>query len=147
MLSRYSYGLDACLSITDSDVRFFLFFIFFWVKRNRVHYYWSHYRVIVRVQDDDGLWGLWSSRWNYWQKKAKYPEQTCPNVVLSTTNPTWPDLGSNPGSRGGKPGTNSLSYSTDCMRFFSSPKRPDRLWCPPSLLSNPVCTEGSFPSR
>jgi hypothetical protein len=30
----------------------------------------------------------------------------------STTNPTWPDLGSYPGRRGGKPATNRLSYGT-----------------------------------
>jgi hypothetical protein len=35
-----------------------------------------------------------------------------PSATLSTTNPTWPDLGSNPGSRGGKPVTNRLSYGT-----------------------------------
>jgi hypothetical protein len=29
---------------------------------------------------------------------------------LSTTNPTWPDPGSNPGRRSGKPVTNRLSY-------------------------------------
>jgi hypothetical protein len=29
---------------------------------------------------------------------------------LTTTNPTWPDPGSNPGRRGGKPATNRLSY-------------------------------------
>jgi hypothetical protein len=29
---------------------------------------------------------------------------------LSTTNPTWPDPGANPGRRGGKPATNRLSY-------------------------------------
>jgi hypothetical protein len=29
---------------------------------------------------------------------------------MSTTNPTWPDTGSNPGRRDGKPATNSLSY-------------------------------------
>jgi hypothetical protein len=29
---------------------------------------------------------------------------------LSTTNPTWPDPGLNPGRRGGKPATNRLSY-------------------------------------
>jgi hypothetical protein len=38
--------------------------------------------------------------------------QTCPNATSSTTNPTWPDLGSNPGRRGGEPATNSLSYGT-----------------------------------
>jgi hypothetical protein len=40
-----------------------------------------------------------------------YSEKTCPNAALSTTNPTCcPDA--NPGSRGGKPATNSLSYGT-----------------------------------
>jgi hypothetical protein len=39
-----------------------------------------------------------------WQGKPKYSEKACPNVALSTTNPTCcPD--SNPGSRDGKPAT------------------------------------------
>jgi hypothetical protein len=33
-----------------------------------------------------------------------------PRATLSTTNTTWPDPGSNPGRRGGKPATNRLSY-------------------------------------
>jgi hypothetical protein len=33
-----------------------------------------------------------------------------PNATLSTTNPAWPDLGSNPDRRGGKPVNNRLSY-------------------------------------
>jgi hypothetical protein len=33
-----------------------------------------------------------------------------PTATLSTTNPTWPDPGSIPGRRGGKPATNRLSY-------------------------------------
>jgi hypothetical protein len=37
---------------------------------------------------------------------------TCPSATLSTTNPTWPDPGLNPGCRGGKPATNRLSYGT-----------------------------------
>jgi hypothetical protein len=37
-------------------------------------------------------------------------EKNCPSVTLSTTNPTWPDPGSNPGRHGGKPATNRLSY-------------------------------------
>jgi hypothetical protein len=54
---------------------------------------------------------VWSSRWNEnWQGKLKYSEKTCPGATLSTINPTWPDLGSNPGRRGGKPATNGLSY-------------------------------------
>jgi hypothetical protein len=56
------------------------------------------------------LWG-WRILWNEdWQGKPKYAEKTCPSATLSTTNPTWPDLGSNPGRRGGKPATNRLSY-------------------------------------
>jgi hypothetical protein len=39
-------------------------------------------------------------------------KKTCPSATLSTTNPTWPDLGSNPGRRGVKPATNRLSYGT-----------------------------------
>jgi hypothetical protein len=31
---------------------------------------------------------------------------------LSITNPTWPDPGSNPSRRGGKPATNRLNYGT-----------------------------------
>jgi hypothetical protein len=38
--------------------------------------------------------------------------ETCPSATLSTTNPTRPDQGSNPGRCNGKPGTNSLSYGT-----------------------------------
>jgi hypothetical protein len=36
--------------------------------------------------------------------------ENLPPATLSTTNPTWPDPGSNPGRRGGKPATNCLSY-------------------------------------
>jgi hypothetical protein len=38
--------------------------------------------------------------------------ENLPQSTLSTANPTWPDLGSNPGRRGGKPATNRLSYGT-----------------------------------
>jgi hypothetical protein len=62
---------------------------------------------------DDRWWWVWSSRWNEnWQGKPKYSEKTCPSSTLSTTNPTWSDLGWNPGRRGGKPATNRLSYDT-----------------------------------
>jgi hypothetical protein len=40
-------------------------------------------------------------------------------ATLSTTNPTCPDLGLNPSSRGGKPATNSLSYGTACVQCNS----------------------------
>jgi hypothetical protein len=56
------------------------------------------------------LW-WWRNWWNEdWQGKPKYSEKTCPSATLSTTNPTWPDPGSNTGRRGGKPATNHLSY-------------------------------------
>jgi hypothetical protein len=49
--------------------------------------------------------------WNKdWQGKPKYSEKICPRGTLFTTNPTWLDPVLNPGSRGGKPATNRLSY-------------------------------------
>jgi hypothetical protein len=66
---------------------------------------------IVPARDD--RWWMCSSRWNEnWQRKPKYSEKTCLSVTLSTTNPTWFDLVSNLGRRGGKPATNRLSYGT-----------------------------------
>jgi hypothetical protein len=65
------------------------------------------------VPAPDCRWWAWSSRWNEnWQGKPTYSEKTCPNSTSSTTNPTWPDLGSNPGCRCGKPATNRLSFGT-----------------------------------
>jgi hypothetical protein len=52
-----------------------------------------------------------------WQGKPKYSEKTCPSAILSTTNPTWPDSGANPGRRGGKPATNRLSYGAAFLCF------------------------------
>jgi hypothetical protein len=58
-------------------------------------------------------WRIW---WNEdWQGKPNYSEKTCPSATLSTTNPTWPAPGSNPGRRGGKPATNRLSYGAACL--------------------------------
>jgi hypothetical protein len=57
------------------------------------------------------LWWWWRIWWNEdWRRKPKYWEKPFPSATLSTTNPTWPDPGSNPGRRGGKPATNRLSY-------------------------------------
>jgi hypothetical protein len=70
---------------------------------------------IVRAPDD-GFWWVWSIRWKEnWQGKPKYSEETCLSVTLSIKNPTWPDLGPNPGRRGGKPVTNRPSYGTDLV--------------------------------
>jgi hypothetical protein len=78
-------------------------------------WYCGHYWPIAPASDDRRWW-LWSSRWNEgWQGKPKYWEKTCPSATLSTTNLTWPDLGSNPGGYGGKPATNRLSYG---VTFF-----------------------------
>jgi hypothetical protein len=59
----------------------------------------------VPVPDDKWVWSIW---WNEnWHGKPKYSRENRPNATLSITNPTWPDLGSNPSSRGRK-----LSYDT-----------------------------------
>jgi hypothetical protein len=88
------------------------FFYLSGVVRNRVHYYWGHYWPIVPAPDDDGQWWAWSSRRNALQGKQKSSEKTCPSAALSTTNPRWLGLSSNPDLRGGKPATNRLSYDT-----------------------------------
>jgi hypothetical protein len=44
-----------------------------------------------------------------------YSEETYSRVIVSITNLTWLELGSNPGCRGGKPATNRLSYGTALM--------------------------------
>jgi hypothetical protein len=49
---------------------------------------------------------------NEWQGKRKYSGKICPNAALSTTDPTYIELGSNPDRRRAKPTTNSLSYGT-----------------------------------
>jgi hypothetical protein len=66
---------------------------------------------VVSALDD--RWWAWNSRLNEnWQGKLKYLEKTCTSAILSTTNPTWPDLGSIPGCRSGKLVTNCLSNGT-----------------------------------
>jgi hypothetical protein len=47
-----------------------------------------------------------------WQGKPKYSEKPYRSATLSTTNPTWPDLGSNTARRGWKPASNRFSYGT-----------------------------------
>jgi hypothetical protein len=56
---------------------------------------------------------MWSSKWNEnWQGRPKYSEKKLPQCHLSTTNSTCNGLDSKPGSSGGKPAMNHLSYST-----------------------------------
>jgi hypothetical protein len=79
-------------------------------SRSTCPLYCGHFWPIVPAPDDRWGW-LWSNWWNEdWQGKTKYSEKTCPSATLSTTNPTWPDPGSNQGRRCGKTATNRLSY-------------------------------------
>jgi hypothetical protein len=58
--------------------------------------------------------------WNEnWQGKPKYSAETCPSAILSTTNPTWPDPGANPGRCSGKPATSRLSCGTADLHLTS----------------------------
>jgi hypothetical protein len=43
--------------------------------------------------------------------------KACPSATLSTTNPTWIDLGANPGLCGKRPATNDLSHGTAQHEF------------------------------
>jgi hypothetical protein len=65
----------------------------------------SNWPIVLAPSDfeDEEFGGIWMG-------KPKYSEKTCPSATLSTTNPTSPDAGSNPGRRGGKPTNNRLSY-------------------------------------
>jgi hypothetical protein len=85
---------------------------------------------------DNRWWWMWSSRWNEnWQGKPKYSEKTCFSAALSTTNPSWPDLGLNPGRRGGKPAINRLTCrSHKCKTSFLILACVLRHFLPPSLL-------------
>jgi hypothetical protein len=96
---------------------FQVFFSFSGWGETESTWYVGHCWPIVRASDD--RWWLWSSRWNEdLQGTPKYSEKTCPSATLSTTDPTWPDLGSNPGRRGGKPATNRLSYGTAMLKGY-----------------------------
>jgi hypothetical protein len=48
----------------------------------------------------------------YWRENRRTRRKTCPSATLSTTNPTWTDLGVNPGLCGERPATNCLSHVT-----------------------------------
>jgi hypothetical protein len=89
---------------------------------------------------DDRWWWVWSSWWNEnWQGKPKHSEKTCPNATLFTTNPAWPDPGSNPGRRGGKPATNRLSCGmaqNDTNSEWSSKASRNGLQCYTEILKH-----------
>jgi hypothetical protein len=52
------------------------------------------------------------------QGKPKYSEKTCPSAILSTTNPTLPDLSSNSSSRVGELTDNLLGYGISCASVY-----------------------------
>jgi hypothetical protein len=91
----------------------------------------------------DDRWRMWSSQWNEnLQGKPKYSEKTCSSTTLSTSNTTWPDLGSNPDRHGGKPATNRLSQwlswpqmiIRNCkLQGLHSSVNSCYRWCPPAV--------------
>jgi hypothetical protein len=57
-------------------------------------------------------------QWNEIDRgKPTTRRKTCPSAILSTTNPTWTDPGSNPGLRSGRQVTNRLSHGTALSKF------------------------------
>jgi hypothetical protein len=63
---------------------------------------------------------IWNSWWNEnCQGKWKYSVITCLSAPLSTTSPTWPELGLEPVRCGGKSVTNCLSCGTGVCRVRS----------------------------
>jgi hypothetical protein len=111
LMENISYDKYKKKSVQDAIFAIVLFFLVFWggVRLSLLGTSANIWPVVPAP--DDRWWRVWSSRWNEdWQGKPKYSEKTCPSATLSTTNPTYPDLGSNPCRRGGKPATNRLSY-------------------------------------
>jgi hypothetical protein len=65
------------------------------------------------VQAPDDRWWLWSIMWNEdWQGNRSTRRKPAPMPLSPPQTPHWPDLGSNPGRRGGKTATNRLSCGT-----------------------------------
>jgi hypothetical protein len=84
---------------------------------------WHVGHCLAYCNSPEWCWWLWSSRWDGWQGKPKYSEKTCPSAALSTTDPTWPNLGSNPGRRGGKSATDCLCYGTAAALLWRASPR------------------------
>jgi hypothetical protein len=71
-------------------VYLFMYYYYSWVETEPT-WYCCHYLPVVPAPDDRWWW-LWSNWWNEdWQGKPN-----CPSATLSTTQPTWTDLGFNP---------------------------------------------------
>jgi hypothetical protein len=106
-------GTESSFTYVDQEIS-----SFFWWGGTKSTRYCGHFWPIVQALDDRWGW-LWSNWLNEdWQGKPKYSGKTCPSAILSTTNPRWPDPGSNLGRRGGKPATNRLSYGAAKFRGY-----------------------------
>jgi hypothetical protein len=98
----------------------FVFFYYSLWGETESAWYCGHFWLIVPVPHDRWGW-LWSNWWDEdWQGKPKYLEKTCPSATLSITNPTWLDVSSNPGGRGGKPAntTWAMARQTDSLYYL-----------------------------
>jgi hypothetical protein len=86
--------------------------VFFFYSWSRVWLHLVHELLVAlhyqpRIIDEYGtVGGMRIARGNKWSHKI------CPIATLSTTDRTWPDLGSNLGFRSRKPAANCLSYGT-----------------------------------
>jgi hypothetical protein len=108
----------SAILIMNAHLKLLLYFFLFLVGWDQVSWYRSHYWPIVPAPDDRWLWINWRNENR--QGKPKYSEKTYPSTTLSTTNPTWLELGLNPGRCGGKPATNHLSYGAASPDAYSN---------------------------
>jgi hypothetical protein len=104
----------------------FLFCVHFFLHgegpRSRCYGRTTALRLFVQPYDEDEQFfyqvlQVMEHQWNEIDRgKPTTRRKTCPSAILSTTNPTWIDAGSNPGVRSGRPATNRLSHGTAlCM--------------------------------
>jgi hypothetical protein len=98
----------------------YLFFVlFFWIGPKLSPLDTSAIIIWVIVPAPDDRWWVWSSRKSKnWKGEPKYWEKACPSTTLSTTNPTWPDLWSDPVQHGEKPATDRLNYGTAAFPLY-----------------------------
>jgi hypothetical protein len=78
----------------------------------------------MQICDEDDKSFRFSKSWNtggmkLTGKNRSTRGKTCPSATLPTTNPTRTDPGSNPGLRGERPATNSLSHGTALPSYLS----------------------------
>jgi hypothetical protein len=115
-VERISYEISFCTRLQLETCFFFLIRIVRSGVRTGSTRHVGHWMAYCTCPGWLWWWRIW---WNEdWQGKPKYSEKTWPNSTLSTTNPTWPDTGSNPGRRDGKPATKRSSYGAASTYFL-----------------------------